>query len=345
MSLAEDIHAVRTSVAVRTDDRVSCVRVGGRDAHDLLDRVSPRPLFARQGQMIHTLLLDEAAMPTADLYIGCDEDDFILLAEGMAASNLVDTLKPHASGLDVTFTDVSATHALLCLDGPYAWELLARVTVPDVIGLGYMSFFNTGRFTCFRAGTTGEFGYQLLVERAEVASVRAELLEKGADLDVRAVSPEAHELCQLEAGFFNVRREVRPGITPIELQLQWRTSRDREYPGSKALLAHRATQRIVLATSDSPIAQDGDVLLDGTRVGTILHAGPSLTRGGHIAVALLDRTVSHAGLSGFTVASATLRTLSSPAVNNRSIYVDPQRHTYATRDQTPFPPLVRPSWS
>jgi glycine cleavage system aminomethyltransferase T len=345
MSLAEDIHAVRAGVAVRANDHVCCVRIGNRDAQELIDRVSPRPLFVRQGQMVHTLLLDEAALPLADVYLCCDEDDFVMLAEGMTGAAVIEYLRSHTRGLDVTLTDMAQTHALIGLDGPYAWQLLADVTIPDVIGLAYMSFFDTGRFTCFRAGKTGEFGYELLVEREQAAGLCDEILAKGANLGIRAISTEAHDLCQLEAGFFNVRREVRTGLTPIELQLQWRVTRDREYPGSTALRAHRATRRVVLAASEQPMATDADVKLDGTCVGTILHAGPSLTRGGHIAVALMDLSVSHAGLSGFAVDSAAVRTLSSPAVNNRSIYIDPQRHSFATREQVAFPPLVRPAWS
>ena len=34
------------------------------------------------------------------------------------------------------------------------------------------------------------------------------------------------------------------------------------------------------------------------------------------------------------------RSLSAPAINNRSLYVDPQRHSYQARSDGSFPPLV-----
>jgi len=43
----------------------------------------------------------------------------------------------------------------------------------------------------------------------------------------------------------------------------------------------------------------------------------------------------------FTVGGVPASTLSAPAIDNRSLLVDPQRHSFATRDTDRFPPLVR----
>src|SRR5258705_299286 len=69
---------------------------------------------------------------------------------GLDGAALPPSLRRRAARLDATVADLSPTHAFVCLDGPYAWELLADVTAPDVIGLPYLGFFHEGRFTCFR---------------------------------------------------------------------------------------------------------------------------------------------------------------------------------------------------
>jgi hypothetical protein len=71
------------------------------------------------------------------------------------------------------------------------------------------------------------------------------------------------------------------------------------------------------------------------------HAGASPTRGDWLAIAIVERALAHAGLDGFTVGGVPARTLSAPAIDNRSLLVDPQRHSFATRDTDRFPPLVR----
>lgn len=344
---ADEVAAVRTSVALGDGAHVTAVRVAGAGAHDLLDRVSPRDLFVRAGQMLHTLLLDDGGGPLVDVYLCCDEDDYLVLGEGLAGSDLAESLRADAAGLDVDVIDLSASHAILTLDGPYAWELLAEVTTPDVIGLPYLGFFHEGRFTCFRGGKTGEYGYELLVPRAQLGEIRALLLDAGRRFDLREASLAALDLCRLEGGFFNVRREGRPGLTPVELQLQWRVGAHRSYRGAEEVAARRRAPRgrATMIVSPSEIRADAAVELDGERVGTVLHAGPSHTRGDWLGLALFEPAVAHAGLEGFTCGGAPVRTASVPAVNNRSLFVDPQRHAWATRDREAFPPLVRPRWS
>jgi glycine cleavage system aminomethyltransferase T len=344
---ADEVAAVRTSIALGDAAHVAAVRVAGAGAHELLDRASPRDLFVRAGQMMQTLLLDAGGTPLADIYVCCDEDDYLVLGEGLAGPDLAASLRADAAGLDVDVIDLSASHAVLTLDGPYAWELLAEVTTPDVIGLPYLSFFHEGRLTCFRGGKTGEYGYELLVPREQLGEVRALLLDAGRRFDLREVSLAALDLCRLEGGFFNVRREARPNLTPVELQLQWRVGAHRAYRGAEAVAARRLAPRgrATAIAAPSEIRTDAAVELDGERVGTVLHAGPSHTRGDWLGLALLDPAVAHAGLEGFTCGGAAVRTVSLPAVNNRSLFVDPQRHAWATRDREAFPPLVRPRWS
>ena len=346
MSVADGVTAVRTATTLAAADHLACVRIGGAGAPDLLDRVSPRPLFVRAGQMLHTVLLDDAATPLADVYLCCDEDDYLIVADGMAGPALVEYLRDRAGGLAVALTELTADHRILSVDGPYAWELIAEVTTPDVIGLPYLGFFHAGGFTCLRAGTTGEYGYALLVARERAGALAARIRELGAGFGLCEVDLEVLDVCGLEAGFWNPRRQERAGLTPVELQLQWRVAPGRDFPGAAVIAARRAEPhgRVTLIASATPIGRDAPVGLDGEPVGAVLDAVHSPIRDEWLAVALLDARFAHPGL-GVTVAGAPARTISAPAINNRSLYVDPQRHSWATRAATSFPPLVRPGWS
>lgn len=346
MSLERQVGALRTAVTLAAGDHIACVRVRGGGAADALDRVSPRALFARPGKMSHTLLLDDEARPIADVTLCCDEDDFFVLAEGMSAAAVIEYLSEHgrgrAGGLDVELDDLSHSHAMVTLNGPYAWELLGELTTPDVIGLPYLGFFHADGFTCFRGGKTGEYGYDLLVERGQLAGLRDQILTLGRRFELAEISLAALETAQLENLFWNPRRDSAPGLTPIELQLQWRVSYDREFPGSAALHRRRQTahRRAVLLCADRELAADARVVADGRDIGGVLHAGASPTRGDWLAIAIVERTLAHAGLA-FIVGGVPARTLSAPAIDNRSLVVDPQRHSFATRDTDRFPPLVR----
>ncbi|MEZ4404851.1 MAG: hypothetical protein R3B06_32995, partial [Kofleriaceae bacterium] len=259
------------------------------------------------------------------------------------AAAVIAYLAPYVTG-DVTLTDLSADHALLRLGGPYAWELVGDLTTPDVIGLPYLGLFHHDDLICFRAGQTGEYGYDLLVPRPQTDAVRARLLELGRRYDLAEISLAALDVAGVENFFWNPRRQARPGLTPLELQLQWRVSYGRACPGAAALAARRAApyRRATLLAADAPLAIDAEVTVAGAPVGTVLDAVASPTRGDHLAIALLDPAVAQAGLDGFAVGTVAARSISAPAVNNRSLYVDPQRHAYASRAGDTFPPLVRP---
>src|SRR6185295_5618915 len=167
---------------------VSRVRVGGPGAFDLVNRVTPLELYARDGQMLHTLLLESSAQVLADVYVCRDDEQYLLLAEGP--------------------------------DGPTLRDWVREL----------------GK----------DFGL--------------------ADLDFASL-----EQAMLEAFTFNIRREGRAGATPLELQLQWGVSYEKDSIAAAALKAHRtqgAKERLTFVRSPERVAAGDAVTLGEERIGT-----------------------------------------------------------------------------
>lgn len=348
MERTEAVRALRRSVAMSRMDHVHCLRLEGEEVFEGLDRVVAADLYLRDGQMIQSLLLDESGQVFADIYLGSDNEGFFLLAEGPSDADLETYLRRHCHPHDVAVRNLNPTHALVTLNGPYAWELLALLAGPDVVGLPYLTFFHFDRGLCFRAGKTGEYGYGVLLDRADLDAWWAQALELGADLDVAAAGLEALDLCALENWHFNIRREGREPITPVELQLQWRMSPQKEYLGSEALARRRGEglrSRLTCLVSPEAIAAGNEVLLEGKAVGRVVNAGYSETREDWVAQALLDIEIAYPGIDAFRVASAggavPARSASPPLLNNLSLFLSPQIHSYAARHEFTFPPLAR----
>jgi aminomethyltransferase len=348
--MREAVHAIRHSVAVGRPDDVLVLRLTGADVWDALDHLCPGDLYLRDGQLRPALLLDEEAHPVADCFVARDDEDGLLLVEGPTAEELQAHLARHLAGAgEVTVEDLTAERALLTLDGPFAWELLAAVAGADCVGLPYLTFFHVDPAIVFRAGRTGEYGYGLLVPRGEGDALERRLLDAGRALDVAVAGRDALDQCALENWFFNIRREGRAPVTPLELQLQWRVSTRKAFVGSEALARRRAAgiaQRLTCLVGAGPYAVGDAVRLEGALVGAVVNAGYSDTRGDWVALALLDVTWAHPGI-GFEVAGAAgavaARSVSPPVVNNRSLHVSAQLHSYATRGEYTFPPLPKTS--
>ncbi len=339
------IEAIRHSAAFSVLQHVTAVRVSGTDAFAAVDRICPRKLFLRDGQVMHTLLLDDKARATADLYVAADDRDLLLLAEGVSAAEL-EQLVRGGGHTDLTVTDCAQTHGLVTLDGPYAWEVFAELAGPEVIGQPYMTFFQSDELVAFRLGKTGEFGYYLMVPLDRLTPLREALIDRGAPFDIAESTLADLDQCALENWYFNMRREGLVDATPVELQLQWRVSADKDFAGSAVLAERRkrATHRLLLCAATAEVGIGDLVMYGETTIGTVVNAGFSSVRNDWVASTLVERAYSHPRIHAYAIAHAGARvpieTLAAPAINNRSLYVNPQQHSYHTRHEVQYPEVA-----
>ena len=354
---ASQVRALRASAGLARFDHVAVVRVEGPDAFAVVDAASPSPLFLREGQIRHTLLLDADARPAADLYVCNDEEELILIADGLSAAEVVARLEARREervpGTDARVRSLAGSHALVGVHGPYAWEVAVAFLGPTVLGMPYLSLMRAGEIVCLRAGRTGEFGYDFLVPRASLDETERRLVEVGAPFDLARVDLAAIDLCALENWHFDIRTVrdtplARP-LTPLELQLQWRVDYARDFVGAEALRARRAAGPAVRATfftSAGPVAPGDPISLEGEPSGEVLAAASSPTLETWAGTALVHTRLAHPGLdfvAHVADARVALRTAAPPLIRNRSLFLDPHRHSYRTRAEDVFPPLVSPT--
>jgi glycine cleavage system aminomethyltransferase T len=334
----DGMRAVREGVAITTGDHFTALRISGGDAAwETVSRLTSGDLFLRDGQVLHSLWLDEAAHPLADVYVLRDDEAFVILAESYE-SELYEWASRHASP-GATIEPLGESHRVLSLNGPFAWELLSEIVGADLVSLPYMAGFKIEGGWAMRAGKTGEFGYDMVVPFERHRHLEARLRDAGRRFDLADANLEVLEQCMLENWFFNIRREGTLGATPIELQLQWRTTRARDYVGKSALDVLRASgpppRRLTTLVASGSVKTGDEVKLFGDRVGTVANAG------GGFALALIESAFAHPSIDGFEIADAAVsaRSITPPIPNNRSLHVHPQRHSYLTRDEISFPPL------
>lgn len=352
MALDDELLRLRTSSVVAPGDHVVPLRVAGPHAFEVLDRATSAPLKLYDAQARLSLLLGEDGLPRADLLVARSDEEYLVLGEGLSAPDLSDAiLAAKGPGEEVTVERLDETHGVLEVHGPWSWELLGELVNVEVVSIPYLTFYGIADdVTCFRSGKTGEYGYELLAPKATIASLRARLLEGGAELDVGEASLATLDHAALENWFFCVREEGRAGLGPLELGLSWRLSRKKDFVGSRALAARRAAgavPRITCALGDGEARPGDPVLAEGAPAGRVVRWARSPIAGLHVGMVLLDPPFFHAGVSGFyTVrtggAELPIATVSPPVVRNRSLFVNPQRHTYRTRGEVAFPPLTGP---
>jgi glycine cleavage system aminomethyltransferase T len=334
--------AIRTAVALH-HPRPGLVRVRGAMAYERVESVCPRDLHVRTGQLLHSLVLEQDGTVAADLYVAPEDDDYLLISDGLDDDRLAVLLGDEVDRL-------SANFVITTLTGPYACELLTRIAGPQLATFGYLTRFALPELgagvSCLRTGTTGEYGYDLLIPRELTAAVDARLLELGKEFDLVEVEQRDIDRAALESGFFCPRHRGVLGRSPVELQLQWRLSPDRQdfrgHAGVAVARTEPPARRLcwVIGRLEQDAAPLGPIVRDNVEVGELLDGFVSSTLGCFVGLALIDRRLAHPWIAQFWAGDHELRTEAPPLLQSRSIFVDPRKHVYAHRDEDRFPPIV-----
>ena len=332
--------AIRETVGLYHDAGLVGLRFEGADAERWLEAVCPAELNLQRGQIKHTVLLRDDGRILADAYAARLGARRFLYARGLDAAALLEWLEGHRpDGCGAQVHDEGPDHATLSIHGPFAWELASEVVGPDILGVPYLGVGELGGVRCLRIGETGEYGYTFVVPRSMQPDFEARLAAHGPTFDLAPVDRAALAQCALENGFLDV---LRPGVaahTPLELQQQWRLSRHKPWPGADALKARREAGLAVRSTTlllDGEVKAGAAVQLDGRPVGEVLYGGRSPLRERWVALALIARPLAHPGID-FAVDGRPARSVSPPVIDNRSIYVDPYRHSYPKGDVPEMP--------
>jgi aminomethyltransferase len=307
----DEVRALRRSVVL---SRPTSTLIRTTDAA-ALERALPSDVWLRDGQIRPTVLLGPDGTVVADVWLACDGDDFLVLADGLDATALIAALG----------TGEPLPHRLVGLDGPFAWAVLGAWDEAGAVGLPYLTLYDRDGVRVLRMGRTGEYGYTFLAPPDQAEDLARTLLALGGRFGIREASADALGYAALETGFLDLAALPRP-LTPSELQLQWRVNRDLPASPRRVTAFRAAGARSV----GEAVRCDGDV------VGEILVAAPDVAGPGAIGLALLDRDLAVAGL-GYDAASGPIRTVSLPMIANRSLYVRPQRHTWADEPTLPYP--------
>lgn len=243
------------------------------------------------GRAQYTHLLDEADASVLDDIIVWwlpDGRTFDVMPNASNTSRVLDAIGG---------TDITATRAVLAIQGPQAKSKLSGVfpTAAEVKRFRVERLDWNG-VDCVVAGTgyTGEPGVEIAVPAESAAALWRAVLGAG----ITPAGLGARDTLRLEAGLPLHGHELGPGITSLQADLEWVVAWNKpEFRGRAALAAEKArgVQRILrgIATEGRrPPRADCPVLRDGRNVGTVSSGNFSPVLGHGIALAFVDPSLS-----------------------------------------------------
>jgi 4-methylaminobutanoate oxidase (formaldehyde-forming) len=280
--VAAEHRATRERVALFDLSSFTKFEVTGPRALDSLQRVAANDLDKPEGSVVYTQLCNEKGGIEADLTIVrlCAEHFYIVTGSGFGVR---DGNWLRQNGVDLR--DITASRAVINVQGPRSRELLSRITDSDMsnaafpylaareIRAGYAPVL------ALRVTYAGELGWELHVPSEYALHLYETLWEAGQDLGVANAGYRALDSLRLEKGYRYWSSELSPDTNPFEVGLGFAVSFKKDFIGRQAL------ERIKTEGVKRRLAcflMDGFVPLHGGEA--ILHEGrviETVTSGGY----------------------------------------------------------------
>ena len=265
-------NAVRQAAGIFDQTSFGKLRVTGRDAEALLERVCAN----RIGDLTYTAMLNRKGGFESDITVqrlGAREF-FIVTGSAQPVRDLA-WLRRHVSeGEDVLVEDVTDRFSVISVLGPKAVTLLEKISLKE------------GTRTV-PASYVGGPGFELYVPVADAAELYDSLHRAGKEFGLRDCGYYALDAMRIEAGRRAFGAELSPDYTPYEAGLGYAVKLDKpaEFIGREALRkAPRGelAKRLLIFTFPATelFAWGGEpILRDGAPVGELTSVGYSATLG------------------------------------------------------------------
>ena len=230
----EEYRAVREGVALADRSSSGRLRITGKDALDLLNRLSSNMLLdLAQGEGASTVLTTNKGRIIDLLLVINMGDELLVITSPQTTEKVVEWIDLYTFGEDITVEDVTEDTALLSVMGPGAGDLLGTDALAlDLFGVGQVSLQGI-QLPLIRTDILGTTSYDLLTPASQAEKVWDALVQAGAV----AVGEDALEMVRVEQGVPRYGREMGEDFNPLEAGLNSSISYDKGcYIGQEVVL-------------------------------------------------------------------------------------------------------------
>ncbi len=244
-STMEEHMAVRNHAGIFDVSHMGRVDVTGSDAARFIENLFPTGIGKQpNGKSVYTLLLNENAGIIDDLIVlKEDEGKYLVVVNAASKEKDLRHMDKIGAGLDLEIDDITEATTMIAVQGPSAVEALQPLTpLPLAEMKRFTHAFSTIkgiRTVITRTGYTGEDGFEIIVHDAGAGAMGVwQALTKGAT----PCGLGARDSLRLEAGLPLYGSDMDEATNPLEADLGWVISKDKESYVGRQRLASLAQQ-------------------------------------------------------------------------------------------------------
>jgi len=302
---AEEHRAAREDVVVIDMSAMSKFRVEGRDACELLNRVSCNDVDVAPGRVVYTAWANEAGGFEADLTVTRLEAESFLVVVGENSHGHTETwLRRHRRhGQFATITDITPGITQINIQGPKARDLLRTISTADLSneGFPYLSArrIDVGYFDvmAMRVTYVGELGWELHVPALHAVQVYDLVMQAGQQFGIRNAGMQTLSSLRLEKAYRDYGVDIDNTDNPIEAGLGFAIRLDKPggFVGRDALASihaagtpKRRMLQLLLSDPEPLLYGKETILLDGDAVGHLQVGAYGHTLGGAVGIGFVS---------------------------------------------------------
>jgi 4-methylaminobutanoate oxidase (formaldehyde-forming) len=294
--------AVREAAGLFDMTSFGKIRVEGRDACAFLNRISSAQMDVAPGRIVYTMFLNESGGIEADLTVTrLSETAYLAVVPGATLQRNLAWMRAHVGEDFAVITDVTAAESVLCLMGPKAREVLAKVSPHDFsnaahpFGQAREIEIGMGLARAHRVTYVGELGWELYIPADQTAHVFEAIME--AEPDLKLCGLHTLDSCRIEKAYRHWGHDITDEDHVLEAGLGFTVSRKKAaFMGRDAVLRReqqgldRRMVQFRLADPGPLLFHNEAIVRDGKIVGPVTSGNYGHALGGAVGLGYVPAT-------------------------------------------------------
>ena len=301
---ADEHRAVREAAGLFDLSTFGKIRVMGRDAEAVLNRICGADICVPAGQIVYTQFLNQRGGIEADVTVSrLSETEFLVITPAATIRRDMSWIKRYIpDGADCYAIDMTASEAAIAVMGPEARNILQPLTDTSManedFAFGQFKTLHMGmaEVRAHRISYVGELGWEVYVSADMAVHVFDQIMASGADKGLRLAGMHVLDSCRIEKAFRHFGHDISDEDHVLEAGLGFavktekQTSKFGDFIGRDAVLAkkqqglQKRMLQFQLQDAEPLLYHNEPILRDGQIVGYLTSGNYGHHLGGAIGM-------------------------------------------------------------
>ena len=303
---AAEHKAVREAVGLYDMSSFGKIRVEGRDAEAVMNKICGGDMSVPAGRIVYTQFLNKNGGIEADVTVTrLSETAYLVVTP--AATRLADEtwLRRHAGNANVVVTDMTSSEAVIAVMGPNARAVMQAVSPDDwsneahPFGLARDIEIGYGLARAHRVSYVGELGWELYISSDMAAHVYETLVAAGEAFGLKHVGLHAMDSLRIEKAFRHFGHDITCEDHVIDAGLGFAAKTAKpEFIGRDAVVERKESGpklrmlQFKLTDPEPLLFHHEPILKDGKFVGYLTSGNYGHTLGGAIGLGYVPAEIA-----------------------------------------------------